>query len=352
MAEPKKRGLFGLPSLVVIGIGVAFLLIFILAILVGPIGQGLMTSLFGEAIEFPDWMVVPQPVPHLPAPEIFNLFGWSITNSMIGAWLTVVFLVVISFVVTRRMKLVPGRLQGLFEALLGWMYDFVVGISGDANARRFFPVICTIFLFVLFNAWLSLLPGFVSVEYKRHEPDQQFQPVKYGRYHPRHQERDDEDQYLARRHIPEETEGKTDQADPETEPFQQADESVNHPGEQVHQIELAPEHAPDSAEQRPEVKILLEPSGAQAFHAHEQRVKHRNHGNRQRGIDIRIGAADEFFCFQQVELTVFQGNLRRPVFLINQGMRFIVNQRIFPAVLLIYNNGGIFRDGFVPLVFH
>ena len=168
MAEPKKRGLFGLPTPLVIGIGIAFALIFVLALAVGPIGQGLLDS-FGVNLEFPAWMTVPQPLPHLPAPELFHIFGFPITNSMIGAWITVVFLVAISYVVTRRMKLVPGRLQALFEGLLGWMFDFCAGIAGNKNARRFFPVVCTIFLFVLFNAWLSLIPGFVSLEHKTYE---------------------------------------------------------------------------------------------------------------------------------------------------------------------------------------
>jgi len=170
VAEPKKRGLFGLPTPVVITIAVIFLGILILALLVGPIGQGLLTALFGHAPHFPSWITVQQPTPRLPVPVLFHIGGWGITNSMLASWVTILFLIVISAVITRRMKLVPTRLQGLFESLLGWIYDFVVGISGDENARKFFPVVCTIFLFVGFNAWLSLIPGFVSIQYQKYEP--------------------------------------------------------------------------------------------------------------------------------------------------------------------------------------
>ena len=52
-----------------------------------------------------------------------HLFGFPITNSIIGAWLTIVVLVGFSYVITRRMKLIPGRLQSAFEFLLGWLYD-------------------------------------------------------------------------------------------------------------------------------------------------------------------------------------------------------------------------------------
>jgi len=62
------------------------------------------------------------------------------------------------------MKLVPGRLQAIFEFLVGWLHDLCVSVAGEENGRRFFPVVATIFLFVAFNAWLALLiPGFGSI---------------------------------------------------------------------------------------------------------------------------------------------------------------------------------------------
>jgi F-type H+-transporting ATPase subunit a len=111
----------------------------------------------------PSWLTVPRPDPKLPAEVVFHLFGFPITNSLIGAWLTIIFLVGFSYVVTRRMRLIPSRLQSLFEAFLGWLYNFCQSVAGEENGRRFFPVVATIFLFVALNAWLSLLPGFGSI---------------------------------------------------------------------------------------------------------------------------------------------------------------------------------------------
>jgi F-type H+-transporting ATPase subunit a len=105
-----------------------------------------------------------KPAPSLPAEEVFTIFGFSVTNTIITAWITIAFLVVPSFLVTRGMKMVPGRLQGIFEFLLGWLYGFCQKVAGEENGRRFFPIVATIFLFVAFNAWLSLLPGFGSIE--------------------------------------------------------------------------------------------------------------------------------------------------------------------------------------------
>jgi len=54
-------------------------------------------------------------------------------------------------------------LQSAFEFLLGWLYSFCQEVAGEENGRRFFPIVATIFLFVITNAWLSLLPGFGSI---------------------------------------------------------------------------------------------------------------------------------------------------------------------------------------------
>lgn len=153
-----KRGCLGFSLPVVIGLVVVPLALFAVGFAIGPIGQ----SLFGD-IGLPDWLSVPRPHPELPAETVFHIFGFAITNSIITAWITITFLVALSYVVTRRMKLVPGRLQAAFEFLLGWLFDLCRSVAGEKNGRRFFPVVTTIFLFVAFNAWLALLPGYGSI---------------------------------------------------------------------------------------------------------------------------------------------------------------------------------------------
>jgi len=160
----RKRGCLGcsLPILVIIII--VFLALFIIGFLAGPIGK----NMIGD-VGLPDWLSVPSPDPHLPAPVLFHVFGLPITNSMLASWFTVIILVLICYLATRRMKIVPGRFQAAFEFLLGWVYELCQSIAGEENGRRFFPVICTIFLFVAFNAWLSLIPGFGSILFGHHE---------------------------------------------------------------------------------------------------------------------------------------------------------------------------------------
>jgi len=159
-----KRGCLGCSFPLVIIIALIFLAIFVVGFLAGPIGK----NMIGD-VGMPGWLSVPAPDPHLPAPVLFHISGLPVTNSMLATWLTVIVLILICYFATRRMKLVPGKFQAAFEFLLGWIYDLCKSIAGEENGRRFFPFIATIFLFVAFNAWLSLIPGFGSILFGHHE---------------------------------------------------------------------------------------------------------------------------------------------------------------------------------------
>ena len=93
----------------------------------------------------------------------FDLFGFwplGITNTMLSSWLTTVVLVVAVWAITRKTREVPGRWQGALEMIIEGMYNLVEGAAGRKWARRFFPIVMTIFLFVIASNWLGLTPLF------------------------------------------------------------------------------------------------------------------------------------------------------------------------------------------------
>jgi F-type H+-transporting ATPase subunit a len=155
--KPEKKGCLGCSFPLIVGVLLVFLVLFAIGFAAGPLGSSML------GLELPSWLAPPQPHPELPPEVVFHVFGFPITNSIIGAWITIIFLVGFSYAISRRMKLIPSRLQSLFEAFLGWLYNFCQSVAGEENGRRFFPVVTTIFLFVAFNAWLSLIPGFGSI---------------------------------------------------------------------------------------------------------------------------------------------------------------------------------------------
>ena len=99
-------------------------------------------------------------------PEPFAKWGpIYVTNTLITSWISVIVLAVLFYLGTRRMKLVPKGLQNLLEFALEWLIGFVESAAGEKNGRRFFPIIATIFLFVLANAWTGLLPIYNVIGY-------------------------------------------------------------------------------------------------------------------------------------------------------------------------------------------
>lgn len=102
------------------------------------------------------------PIPHIVIkPETIASAGSiDLTNTMITSWLVVATMVVTVFFATRRWEIVPRGVQNVVEAIVEGFYNLVVNIAGEKNGRRFFPVVATIFFFVLASNWLSLLPIF------------------------------------------------------------------------------------------------------------------------------------------------------------------------------------------------
>lgn len=75
-------------------------------------------------------------------------------------------LVALAWAVRRNLKTVPGKLQSIAEMLVGGVYDYTVEtLESKDLARKYFPVLMTIFLFLLVMNWVGLLPGVTSIGY-------------------------------------------------------------------------------------------------------------------------------------------------------------------------------------------
>lgn len=83
-----------------------------------------------------------------------------ITATLITVWLVMFLLVVYAYTVRRKLSLVPNKLQSVSEMMIGGGYDYVHDVLGDRKvADKYFPVLATIFIFILGINWIGLLPG-------------------------------------------------------------------------------------------------------------------------------------------------------------------------------------------------
>lgn len=73
-------------------------------------------------------------------------------------WAGMLLLFVLALLVRRKIKLVPSGLQNLFEVIIGGLEEFVVTNVGE-EGRKVFPVIITLFLFILTMNYMGLVPG-------------------------------------------------------------------------------------------------------------------------------------------------------------------------------------------------
>jgi F-type H+-transporting ATPase subunit a len=64
----------------------------------------------------------------------------------------------VAFLTSRKLTMVPGKLQNTFELIIGGLEDFCVANVGE-KGREIFHVICALFLFILPCNWFGLIPG-------------------------------------------------------------------------------------------------------------------------------------------------------------------------------------------------
>ena len=70
-------------------------------------------------------------------------------------------LALLSVLATRRLAVYPGQTQNVMEVIIGGFDGLLNEIMGE-NGRKFFPLVATIGLFILFSNLLGIIPGFES----------------------------------------------------------------------------------------------------------------------------------------------------------------------------------------------
>ena len=101
---------------------------------------------------------------------IFFVGPLPVTNTIFSAWIVTAVLVILSAFATRSMKIVPRGLQNLMEYAVELLLTVCESTMGPRKGRRFFPIVATLFLFILAANWIGLFPGFGDITWLR-SPD-------------------------------------------------------------------------------------------------------------------------------------------------------------------------------------
>ena len=104
------------------------------------------------------------------AEPIFHVGSFQITNSLLTSWLALIIIFIFALVIRLNLKKIPGKLQHVFEIILDGALSLVDQVTNDRKVSvKIFPLVFSLFLFILVNNWLGLLPilgslGFVVKE--------------------------------------------------------------------------------------------------------------------------------------------------------------------------------------------
>lgn len=104
------------------------------------------------------------------AEKIAHVGPLPITNSLALSWIATIILIIVAIIATKKISFVPTKIQNFFEMILEFLFNTANDIIDDEKAtKRYFPLVATIFIFIITNNWLGLIPGVGSVGFHEGE---------------------------------------------------------------------------------------------------------------------------------------------------------------------------------------
>ena len=102
------------------------------------------------------------------APEpIFHIHGFPITNTTVITLITSLIVIVGSLYLRKSFKIVPKGLQNVIESVLEALLNMVDSVTRDRKqTQKFFPLVATIFIFVILINWIEVVPGLGTIGVK------------------------------------------------------------------------------------------------------------------------------------------------------------------------------------------
>lgn len=92
---------------------------------------------------------------------IINLFGINLvfnTETLIMTWIVMLLLILFGFLATRKISFIPNPFQVVAELFVQTFYDLTKDALDEKMVKKYFPLICSLFMFLLLSNWLGILP--------------------------------------------------------------------------------------------------------------------------------------------------------------------------------------------------
>lgn len=100
----------------------------------------------------------------LAAEPLFHIGSFPVTNTLIIAWVIILILGVATWRMSANYREKPAGAQNVFEMVVEKLLDLMTDVLGSrAAAIRFFPLVATLFIFIILSNWLEIVPGLGTI---------------------------------------------------------------------------------------------------------------------------------------------------------------------------------------------
>lgn len=92
---------------------------------------------------------------------VVKLFGLNLvfnTHTIMMTWIVLAVLIIFGFLATRKIGFIPNPFQVVGELLVKAFYDLTEDALDKKMAKKYFPIICSLFMFLLISNLLGIFP--------------------------------------------------------------------------------------------------------------------------------------------------------------------------------------------------
>lgn len=81
------------------------------------------------------------------------------TKTIYSMWVIMAAIVIVCIILTRGLKLIPGKKQNVAEMIVDYLCGYYEDILGKERTREYFPMLATFFVFIIVCNYCGLIPG-------------------------------------------------------------------------------------------------------------------------------------------------------------------------------------------------
>lgn len=97
---------------------------------------------------------------------VIELFGvLDVTGEVIGMWIILGIITIISLIVKLTLKERPGKFQNIIETGIEYLDNFFGDALGKKKSRKYFTFLASLFIFIIFSNYSGLFPGVGMTDY-------------------------------------------------------------------------------------------------------------------------------------------------------------------------------------------